>query len=149
MNMQALYDSDFNLWIQEHIQLLKASRFSEIDTAHLVEELEDMGKRDKRELRNRLLVLIAHLLKWQYQVEGRGTSWESSINEQRRQLLLLLKDMPSLKSLIDGSVIEIYADAVEWASDETHMPQHVFPAQCPYTQEHLLDKKFYPSDSFI
>lgn len=144
MNLQSLYDSDFNLWIQKHILLLKEARFNEIDTAHLVEELEDMGKRDKRELKNRLLVLIAHLLKWQYQAEGRGTSWESSINEQRRQLLLLLKDMPSLKNSMDSAIMEIYADAVDWASDETKMPQTVFPAQCLFTQEQLLDKKFYP-----
>jgi hypothetical protein len=147
MNMQILYDSDFHLWIQEHILLLKASRFSEIDTAHLVEELEDMGKRDKRELKSRLRVLIAHLLKWQYQPEGRSTSWESSINGQRLEIIFLLKDMPSLKNLIDSAIMEIYADAVEWASDETHMPQNVFPVQCPFTQEQLLDKKFYSDDS--
>jgi Domain of unknown function DUF29 len=144
MNMQSLYDRDFNLWIQEHILLLKEARFNEIDTVHLVEELEDMGKRDKRELKSRLRVLIAHLLKWQFQPEGRGTSWESSINEQRLEIIFLLKDMPSLKNLIDSAIMEIYADAVDWASDETKLAQTVFPPQCPFSQEQLLDKKFFP-----
>lgn len=146
MNMQSLYDRDFNLWIQEHILLLKEARFNEIDTVHLVEELEDMGKRDKRELKSRLRVLIAHLLKWQFQPEGRGISWESSINEQRLEIIYLLKDMPSLKSLIDSSVMEIYADAVDWASDETKLAQTVFPVQCLFSQEQLLDKKFFPCE---
>jgi predicted nucleic acid-binding Zn-ribbon protein len=147
MNIQTLYDSDFNSWIQQHIVLLKESRLNEIDTTHLIEELEDMGKSNKRELKSRLRVLIAHLLQWQHQAEQRSTSWESSIREHRKQLSFLLKDIPSLKNAIDDAVVEIYDDAVEWASDETAIPQQVFPALCPYTQKQLLDKNFYPCDN--
>jgi hypothetical protein len=147
MNLQALYDSDFNAWIQQNILLLKESRLNEIDTAHLIEELEDMGKSDKRELKSRLRVLIAHLLKWQYQAEQRSTSWESSIREHRKELSFLLKDIPSLKNAVDAAVVEIYDDAVEWASDETNIPQQVFPSLCPYTQKQILDKNFYPCDN--
>jgi hypothetical protein len=144
MNIQTLYDSDFNSWIQQHILLLKESRLNEIDTTHLIEELEDMGKSNKRELKSRLRVLIAHLLKWQYQAEQRSTSWKSSIREHRKELSFLLKDIPSLKNAVDDAVVEIYDDAVEWASDETAIAKQIFPSQCPYTQKQLLDKDFYP-----
>jgi hypothetical protein len=147
MNLQTLYDSDFNAWIQQNILLLKESRLNEIDTKHLIEELEDMGKSDKRELKSRLRVLIAHLLKWQYQAEQRSISWKSSIREHRNELSFLLKDIPSLKNAVDGAVADIYADALEWASDETNLPQQVCPSLCPYTQKQLLDKDFYPDDS--
>jgi hypothetical protein len=144
MNIPTLYDTDFHSWIQEHILLLKESRFADIDAAHLIEELEDMGKSNKRELKSRLIVLVAHLLKWQYQATQRSTSWQASINEQRRQLLFLLKEMPSLKNSINDALTEIYSDALEWASEETHLAQHDFPDQCPYSTAQLLDKNFYP-----
>ncbi|MFI3218683.1 MAG: DUF29 domain-containing protein [Methylococcales bacterium] len=147
MNLQSLYDSDFNAWIQQNILLLKESRLNEIDTTHLIEELEDMGKSDKRELKNRLEVLIMHLLKWQYQAEQRSTSWKSTIKEQRRKLNRLLKDVPSLKNNSQDAVSEIYADAVEWASEETGLSEDIFSAQCPYTQDQLLDENFYPDNS--
>jgi hypothetical protein len=126
--------------------LLKEGRFNEIDATHLIEELEDMGKSNKRELKSRLIVLIAHLLKWQCQAEQRSTSWQSTINEQRRQLFFLLKEMPSLKSSFDDAITEIYSDALEWASDETKLPENTFPSECPYSKEQLLDKNFYPNN---
>jgi DNA anti-recombination protein RmuC len=106
-----------------------------------------MGKSDKRELKNRLEVLIMHLLKWQYQAEQRSTSWKSTIKEQRRKLNRLLKDVPSLKNNSQDAVSEIYEDAVEWASEETGLSEDIFSAQCPYTQDQLLDENFYPDDS--
>jgi hypothetical protein len=146
MSIQTLYDTDFGEWIQGHIVLLKESRLNEIDTKHLIEELEDMGKRDKRELKNRLEVLIMHLLKWQYQAEQRSNSWKSTIKEQRRKLNRLLKDAPSLKNNIDETVLDVYADAAAWASEETGLSQDIFAAQCSYTQDQLLDESFYPND---
>jgi hypothetical protein len=112
MNLRTLYDSDFNAWIQQDILLLKESRLNEIDTAHLIEELEDMGKSDKRELKNRLEVLIMHLLKWQYQAEQRSTSWKSSIREHRNELSFLLKDIPSLKNAVDGADLPHFCDVL-------------------------------------
>lgn len=84
MNIKALYEQDFHSWIQHHITLLKDLKFSDIDIDHLIEELEGMGKRAKRELVSRFIILIAHLLKWQYQAEMRGNSWRFSIIEQRK-----------------------------------------------------------------
>jgi hypothetical protein len=144
MNMQSLYDQDFNLWIQNHILLLKERRFSEIDTAHLIEELEDMAKGDKREVVNRLIVLIAHLLKWQFQPSMRGNSWTYSIDEQRVQIEILLSDMPSLKSYLSEAITKSYGRAVKLAMKETKLPLSAFPEQCLYSQSQLLNEDFYP-----
>ena len=144
MNIQTLYNTDFNSWIQNHILLLKESRFSEIDTTHLIEELEDMGKSNERELVSRLIILIAHLLKWQYQPDIRSHSWNSSINEQRSQLDYLLNDIPSLKSHIANAIEKSYDRAVKLAAKETKLPASAFPAQCLYTQAQLFDEDYYP-----
>ena len=146
MNIQTLYDHDFNLWTQEHILLLKQARFSEIDTTHLIEELEDMAKSNKRELVNRLIILVAHLLKWQYQPAMRCNSWNSSINEQRIQLDYLLSDMPSLKSYLTEAIEKSYGRAVKLAVNETKLPLATFPATCSYEQKQLLDEDFYPDN---
>jgi hypothetical protein len=146
MNIQTLYDSDFNSWIQQHILLLKESRFNEIDTTHLIEELEDRTKSNKRELVNRLIILIAHLLKWQYQPNMRSNSWSSSTNEQRVQLDYLLSDMPSLNGYFTEAIEKSYDRALKLAIKETKLPLSVFPAQCLYTQNQLLDENFYPND---
>ncbi len=144
MTLQTLYNTDFNSWIQENILLLKAGRFNEIDNVHLIEELEDMGKSNTRELKSRLIVLIAHLLKWQFQQNQRSGGWKSSIIEQRKKLSLLLADSPSLKRIVNDVISDIYNEALDWASEETGVAESIFPLTCPYIQEQLLDKNFYP-----
>jgi hypothetical protein len=145
MNIQALYETDFNAWIQEHILLLKESRFNEIDAVHLINELEDMGKSNQRELESRLECLIMHLLKWQYQPNKRSNSWQATIKEQRRRLNRLLKDAPSLKNKMDEAIAIVYADAVDSACGETGLAQTVFPNKCTYRKEQILDNEYYPS----
>lgn len=147
MNSQTLYDTDFNSWIQQHIILLKQGRFNEIDAQHLIEELEDMSKSQQRELISRLIILIAHLLKWHYQPQMRSNSWESTISEQRAQIDYLLDDMPSLKKLIPESVIKAYDRAVKLASKETKLALSKFPNECSYTIKELLDEDFYPNNT--
>ncbi len=145
MNALALeYDQDFNSWIDKHISLLKMGKFNELDTEHLIEELEDMGKSNVRELESRFIILIAHLLKWQFQVDKQSSSWRGSITEQRVQILRLLKKIPSLKRNLQDAVSDAYSDALFLASDETGLAEKSFPQTCPYTIEQLLDKMFYP-----
>ncbi|OQW95242.1 MAG: hypothetical protein BWK79_03070 [Beggiatoa sp. IS2] len=149
------YDRDFNAWIQQHITLLKQGRVNEIDVEHLIIELEDMGKSNLRELESRLVILIAHLLKWQFQLkqlnelweEFKGNSWQQSIIEQRYKINKLLKTNPSLKSHVQDAIVNAYPDALEIAIDETGLPQSTFPESCSYTAEQLLDKTFYPDKS--
>jgi hypothetical protein len=151
-NLATEYDRDFDSWIQQHITLLKQGRVNEIDVEHLIEELEDMGKSNPRELENRFVILIAHLLKWQFQLkrlsekwqEFDGRSWQQSIIEQRSQIHKLLKNIPSLKRYTQNAVIEAYPYALKIAIKETQLPSSTFPDDCPYTIEQLLDDDFYP-----
>jgi hypothetical protein len=142
-----LYEHDFNAWIYQQISLLKEGKTNEIDIEHLIEELEDMGKSNLRELENRFVILIAHLLKWQFQLERQSSSWRSSMSEQRVQLLRLLRKVPSLKRELQNAIIDAYPDALELAIDETCLPESTFPKTCPYTIEQLLDKHFYPENA--
>lgn len=138
------YEQDFNAWIQQHIELLKQGRTNEIDVIHLIEELEDMGKSNLRELESRFVILIAHLLKWQFQPEKQSSSWRGSISEQRVQLLRLLRKIPSLKPELQNAIVDAYPDALKIAMSETGLPHSTFPECCMYCIEQLLDEDFYP-----
>ena len=140
-----LYDTDFNSWIQEHILLLKESRFSELDINNLIEELEDMAKKNRKELVNRFVILIAHLLKWQYQPNMRSNSWSSTIDEQRDQINDELDDNPSLKNYTIEAIEKAYSRSVKLAIKDTKLPITIFPTICPYTQSELLNEDFYPN----
>ena len=137
-----LYDQDFYLWIETISKQLKAGKFAEIDLANLIEEIESMGKSEKRELKSRLIVLLMHLLKWQYQPEKRSESWRSTITEQRICIELLLEDSPSLQPLL----IEIFADCYEKArskaSEETGIKLNFFPKESPFTLAETLENHF-------
>ena len=150
-----LYEHDFNAWIHNQISLLKAGKTNEIDIEHLIEELEDMGKSNLRELESRFIILIAHLLKWQFQLatletqwqDFEGKSWRKTIIEQRAQLLYLLKKVPSLQQKLQNAVTEAYLEAVMLAVKESKLSQSIFPIDCPYTIEQLLDDDFYPENT--
>jgi len=137
-----LYEQDFYLWIETISKQLKAGKFAEIDLANLIEEIESMGKSEKRELKSRLIVLLMHLLKWQYQSEKRNESWRSTITEQRICIELLLEDSPSLQPLF----IEIFADCYEKArlkaSEETGIKLNFFPKESPFTLAETLQDYF-------
>ncbi len=144
MQPTELYEYDFNEWIVQQIALLKQGRTNEIDAIHLITELEEMGKSHLRELESRFIILIAHLLKWQFQPNQQSSSWRGSINEQRLQLSRLLRKTPSLKPEVTHAVTEVYQDALELAIDDTGLAASTFPTTCPYSIEQLLDKTFYP-----
>src|SRR3954447_13984930 len=114
----SLYDQDFFAWANEQARLLRAGRLSEADIAHIAEEIESMGRSEKRELVNRLTVLLLHLLKWQFQPTHRGTSWRLSINNARDALADHLDDNPSLKSQLDQALRSAYRRAANEAAVE-------------------------------
>jgi ribosomal protein L29 len=138
----ALYEKDLNLWVEQTVQLLHQRRFDELDVENLIDEIESIGKRDKRELRSRLIVLLTHLLKYQYQPEQRSKSWLNTIREQRRQIALLLTDSPSLKPYLDEVLAECYANSRMDAADETDLPLDTFPVDCPFVLEECLNSDF-------
>ncbi|MEK7990616.1 MAG: DUF29 domain-containing protein [Thiotrichaceae bacterium] len=152
METQLLYEKDFYAWIYHNIELVRSKKWDEIDPELLIEELESMAKRDKHELVSHLAILIAHLLKWQFQYkqlsemwqEFKGDSWERSISEQRQQIARQLKMSPSLKSYFAKAVEEAFSDAVYLAVKETHLSFETFPTTCPYSIEQLSDDDFYP-----
>lgn len=143
--MDILYERDFYAWTQEQAALMRAGRLADIDVVHLAEEIESMGARERRELISRLAVLLAHLLKWRYQPERRSVSWRLTINEQRRQLALLLEDSPSLAIKLDDFLPRAYQHAARAALEQTGLLQSPFPPTCPYAAEQILDEAFWPN----
>jgi hypothetical protein len=134
----SLYEQDFYQWIEEQAALLKAGALSQLDVENLIEEVESMGKSQKKELYSRLIILISHLLKWDYQPDQRSKSWKSTILTQRKELKLLLMDNPSLRRLIPEAVNQIFEDSVDFAVDETGLPESAFPETCPYSIENIM-----------
>ena len=136
---KSLYDRDFYLWIQTTAQQLKEGQFNEIDIPNLIEEIESMGRSEKRELKSRLIVLLMHLLKWQYQPEKRSESWRSTISEQRICIEGLLEDSPSLQPLISEVFDDCYQKARLKAADETGIKLNFFPKESPFTLDETLN----------
>jgi len=142
INTQNLYDQDFYLWTQTIVQHLKENKFNEIDIPNLIEEIESMGKSEKRELKSRLIVLLMHLLKWQYQPEKRSESWRSTVTEQRICIELLLEDSPSLQPLITEIFADCYEKARLKASEETGIKLNFFPKESPFSLDETLNNYF-------
>jgi hypothetical protein len=138
------YDNDFYSWTQEQAELLKNGRFSELDIDNLIEEVEAMGRSEKRELESRLTALLLHLLKWKYQEVRRGRNWQLSIDEQRIQFEGNLNENPGLKPQLDEIVKKAYKLAVIKAARETKISKAVFPERCPWTLAQFIDEGFYP-----
>lgn len=147
MSEHPSYDQDYYLWFADQARLLRAAMWNRIDVEHLAEELEDMGKREKRALRSRTVVLLAHLLKYAHQPDRRGPSWTGTIREQRKQLDELLHDSPSLKPRFVDELEDSYISARLLAAGETGLPESVFPASCPFSLSQLLDEGFWPEAS--
>jgi hypothetical protein len=143
--LAALYDTDFALWIDRTVEYLKQKQFAEIDLKNLIEEIESLGKRDKREIQNRLIVLLLHLLKFAYQPEQRSTSWIATINEQRQEILLVLEDSPSLKNYLTANFAVCYGKARKRAAAETGLPIAHFPSECPFAEADILMEGWLPS----
>lgn len=140
----SLYDTDFHAWANQQAALLRAGKLSQADVAHIAEEIESMGRTEKRELISRLTVLLLHLLKWRQQPERRGRSWSASIRVQRRDVARLIADNPSLKSSLDQCVADAYGDAVIKASAETDLPEETFPTTCPWSVDRMMTEDFWP-----
>ncbi|MBD1898117.1 MULTISPECIES: DUF29 domain-containing protein [unclassified Coleofasciculus] len=143
-NRQSLYETDYLKWIQTTVEKLRVGDYPNIEWENLIEEIEDMGRSERRSLKSNLIIVLTHLLKWQFQPEKRSGSWKGSIVEHRRRIREALKDSPSLKPYLEEVFAESYADAVEQASAETELLLEIFPQLCPYTSTEVLDSNFLP-----
>jgi hypothetical protein len=142
-----LYEKDYSAWIEGQVALLREGRFQDVDALHLAEELEAMGRRERNELVSRLIILIAHLLKWRYQPEHRTSSWRGSIVEQRVQVIRELRLSPSLKPFLAEAIQLAYPDAVHIAAKETGLTAVFFPEECPFQESEILDEDYWPESS--
>ncbi|MBW4619220.1 MAG: DUF29 domain-containing protein [Cyanosarcina radialis HA8281-LM2] len=145
--MKDLYETDFYSWTQKQAALLQSHQWSQLDLPNLIEEIESLGKQQRQELRSRLSILIGHLLKWEYQSERRSRSWLATIRVQRRDLLRLINDNPSLKPYLKEALLETYENGKDLAMGETNLPAKIFPQECLYGLEEILSDSFYPGDS--
>jgi hypothetical protein len=138
------YETDFYAWTQEQGELLRQGQIKGLDLENLAEEIESLGRSERRSFRSALLLLTEHLLKWQYQPEKRSPSWQITIRTQRGQIAMLLEDNPSFKPWIPEALFKGYEDGRDAAADETGLPLVTFPEECPYTWEQLTDKHWLP-----
>ena len=139
----SLYETDFYAWTQQQASLLHEHQWSKLDLLNLIEEIKSLGKQQRQELRNRLGLLIGHLLKWEYQPQCRSRSWLATIRVQRRDTLWLLKDNPSLKPDLEDALPEAYENGRDLAMGETDLPEQTFPLKCPYSLAEILDYRFH------
>ncbi|MEA5620664.1 DUF29 domain-containing protein [Cronbergia sp. UHCC 0137] len=144
-----LYEEDFFTWTYQQSNLLRQRQFDQLDVAHLVEELEDLGNRHYDQLESRLTQLIAHLLKWQVQHWRRSNSWRASIRVQRTGIDKLLRRNPGLKSRVEEAMIESWLEARDLAIAETDLPDENFPKNCPYSWQEVTNPEFWPDPKKI
>lgn len=139
-----LYERDYLEWLEATCNQLKNREFDFLDLENLIEEIETLGRSEKREIVSRLRILLMHLLKYQYQPNKRTNSWKYTIREQRLQILKSLRDSPSLKNYSQTIFVETYSDARALAADETGLDINAFPQDCPFDIKLVLDTEWLP-----
>lgn len=137
-------EADYARWCAEQGALLRTGRLDALDRANLAEEIESLGRSDKREIENRLGVLLVHMLKWRFQPEKRSAGWRGTIRERRSRLGRILADSSSLASYPSDILEDEYQTARLKASHETGLPPDAFPDSCPFSAADLLNAGFLP-----
>lgn len=138
------YETDYAGWAHEQANLLRSREFEKLDIEHMVEELESIMGNERREIYRRLRVLIAHLLKWQFEPDHRSNSWRATIRVQRDDIQDVLEHSPSLKREIPETISAVYSKARELAADETSLIEQDLPRICPYREEEIFNRDFWP-----
>jgi Domain of unknown function DUF29 len=136
------YETDFHRWAETQAGLLRTRSTNALDWDNLAEEIESLGRRDRREIRNRLVVLCAHLLKWEFQPRLRANSWRSSVRGARRQIADLIEESPTLAGYPADKLADAYGGGREDAEAETGLLD--LPEACPWAIEQVLDRNFWP-----
>ena len=140
------YEQDFVGWLNTQAELLKTGKVNELDIKNLVEEIEAMGRSEKRELESRMIILVMHLLKWTFQPNYQSRSWANTINEKRRRIGRVIKDSPSLKNSLNDTewFNDIWQSALYQAVSETGLDIKIFPEQAIWTTQQILVDDFFP-----
>jgi hypothetical protein len=145
MRNAEIYEQDFYRWTQEQVALLREGKWHELDREHLMEEIEDLGRGARKELRAYLEGLVLHLLKWRYQPDYQTRSWRDSIAENRARIPDCLTESPSLRPQLPTLLQECYPHARRRAARQTRLPPTTFPETSPWTVEQVLDAAFWPA----
>jgi len=140
----SLYDLDFYRWLQHQADTLRAGKFSELDLENLIEEIETVGRSEKRSLVSSLSLVLMHLIKWQYQPDFRSKSWMFTIRNQRDEVRVILEDSPSLKAFMETAIERAWEKALIKAEKETGIESERFPQTCPWTFDEFMDDDFWP-----
>ncbi len=141
---EAAYDQDFYTWLLQQAQILRERKFDQADWEHIIEEIEDVSKSEKRALQAFIETLFMHLLKWQYQPAHQGWSWKFTIIEQRKRIIEHLQENPGLKKKLPELINRAYGYAVAGAIRETGLAAAHFSSDCPWTFEVFMDESFWP-----
>jgi hypothetical protein len=140
------YNTDVIAWANEQAAFIRSGRFELLDIEHIADEIEDVGKSEKREIKSRMVILLSHLLKWERQSERQGNSWRKTINVQRRDVAGCLRDTPSLKPDLQNKdwFESVWAGALDMAVKETGLSFDAFPEECPWSISQIFDENFWP-----
>ncbi|PSF32646.1 DUF29 domain-containing protein [Aphanothece hegewaldii CCALA 016] len=144
---KTLYEKDFYLWLQTTAELLKNQRLDQIDWENLIEEIESMGRSERKEIKSRLIILLEHLLKlsyWESEKEYNSRGWRNTIIEQRRQIELTLEDSPSLKTVLSESFLDCYQKARMDTIQKTQLSSNLLPSEPPFTLTEVLNPQYFP-----
>jgi Domain of unknown function DUF29 len=141
LDKPSLYDTDYVAWLEQQAAHLRAGRVAALDVENVALELESLMRKERRQLANRLEVLIHHLLKWDHQPHQRANGWRATIEEQRTRIRRLLRDSPSLKPEVEPTCGDVYADAVRAAAIDTLLSASVFPPELPYSIEEIFERE--------
>jgi hypothetical protein len=147
---ESSYERDFYAWSFAQARALRTRRPGQLDWEILAEEIESLGKSDRRQVRSRLKLILVHLLKWRYQTKRRSNSWKTTINSQRYELEMVLADSPSLRRQVPGLMVEAFVSARLDAKDEMGMSAseaRSLPEACPFTSQQVLDRTFLPEEA--
>jgi UDP:flavonoid glycosyltransferase YjiC (YdhE family) len=138
------YDQDFARWLERQAALLRARRFDLLDLDNLAEEVDAVAQGLHRELRNRIRIVLTHLLKYEFQPERLSDSWLETLGEQRAQIFELLAQNPSLRRRVMEYADRVYPLASAKAARETKLPASAFPASNPFTRDEILSDRTPP-----
>lgn len=144
-DLSLLYHQDYYLWLEKTTNLLRQGDLSCIDSINLAEEVEDMGRSEKRAIYSNLKILFVHLLKYKYQPQKISNSWKVTIREHRQRLRKAFQESPSLEKYFQDIFTESYRDAREIAADETGLNLTTFPIDSPFIPEETLSFEYLPN----
>ena len=145
VDVAGTYEIDYARWVNEQVDRIRRGATRDLDLDHIAEELEDLGKSERRALGSHLRNLMHHLLKWQFQPAGRSNSWIASIANSRAEIHELLTESPSLRRAVEAQMVAQYGRARAAASEDTELSLKGFPEECPYSREQLVDPEYLPN----